>query len=204
MEKETESKLALLNRKTDLSLHQTEEFSSDGDEKESITVEKGTPVKIFQFKSAKNKNVSIVQVLDFVNKIPIYENLYECPTCNLSRVDKYLWPFIIAIMEPEHRMCLLKDEQHGKWLTSLKVKDFVTVPGHLFNKSHKRYDCIVRYIGPVPELYPVGYFFGLELLVCYRNKYYKLTKRKIMAHFLYPFFTFKIYVKNFAVMRMIK
>uniref|UniRef100_A0A1B0A4S9 ubiquitinyl hydrolase 1 n=1 Tax=Glossina pallidipes TaxID=7398 RepID=A0A1B0A4S9_GLOPL len=164
MEKETESKLALLNRKTDLALHQTEEFSSDGDEKESISVEKGTPVKIFQFKSAKNKNVSIVQVLDFVNKIPIYENLYECPTCNLSRVDKYLWPFIIAIVEPEHRMCLLKEEQHGKWLTSLKVKDFVTVPGQLFSKSHKRYDCIVRYIGPVPELYPVGYFFGLEVL----------------------------------------
>ncbi|KAL9930440.1 ubiquitin carboxyl-terminal hydrolase CYLD isoform 2-T2 [Glossina fuscipes fuscipes] len=164
MEKETESKLALLNRKTDLSLHQTEEFSSDADEKESISVEKGTPVKIFQLKSAKNKSVSIVQVLDFVNKIPIYENLYECPTCNLSRVDKYLWPFIIAIVEPEHRMCLLKEEQHGKWLTSLKAKDFVTVPGQLFNKSNKRYECIVRYIGPVPELYPVGYFFGLEVL----------------------------------------
>uniref|UniRef100_A0A1A9V2C0 ubiquitinyl hydrolase 1 n=1 Tax=Glossina austeni TaxID=7395 RepID=A0A1A9V2C0_GLOAU len=164
MEKETESKLALLNRKTDLSLHQTEEFSSDGDERESISVEKGTPVKIFQLKSAKNKNVSIVQVLDYVNKIPIYENLYECPTCNLSRVDKYLWPFIIAIVEPEHRMCLIKEEQRAKWLTSLKVKDFVTVPGQLFDKSHKRYDCIVRYIGPVPELYPVGYFFGLEVL----------------------------------------
>lgn len=179
------SKYAVLSRKTKLRLHQSPEVTIEnesgvgacdhdsGKNGDEITLEAGALIKIFQTKTAVNaatggsssKHSSTVQILDFVNHLPIYENLYECPQANLRRVDEGLWPFIISIVDPEQRLRMIQDTNHCKWLVYLKINDFVSVSGEMFAMPGERFDCIIRHIGPVSEIHPVGYFFGLELLV---------------------------------------
>lgn len=176
MEGCTITKYAVVNRATKLTLHHSSEIppenTSTGRKKESgsdeINVPAGTLIKIFQTKgpaSVGNKLSSTVQVLDFVNRLPIYENLYECPQSSLNKVNESLWPYVISIVDPDARLRMIKDHNHCKWFPYLKPNDFVSVSGEMFGHVGQRFDCIIRYIGPVSELHPVGYFFGLELLV---------------------------------------
>ena len=175
------SKYAVLTRDTKLRLHQSTEtkleFDNDGSNCEEICLNAGQLIKIFRLNkpSGRGQNnadndfkkiVYTVQVLDLVNNVPIFENLYECPQENLRRVDDVLWPYIISIVDPEQRLNMLKDENNCKFLVYLKINDIVSVSGAINYEPEKNYDCIIRYIGPVSELHPVGYFFGLELLVC--------------------------------------
>lgn len=175
------SKYAVLTRDSKLRLHQSIEtkleFDIDGSNCEEFFFNAGQLIKIFQLNkpSERGQNnadndfkkfVYTVQVLDLVNNVPIFENLYECPQENLHRVDDMLWPYIISIVDPEQRLNMLKDENNCKFLVNLKKNDIVTVSGAMNYEPEKSYDCIIRYIGPVLEIHPVGYFFGLELLVC--------------------------------------
>lgn len=185
MEAGTLLKFAVLTRNTKLRLHQSPETKieykdshnyDDGNNCEEISLNAGQLIKVFELDKpsergqsnadSNTKNVYTVQVLDLVNHVPIFENLYECPQENLRRVDDALWPYIISIVDPEQRLNMLKDDNNCKWLVHLKINDIVGVSGEMCNEPYKNYDCIIRYIGPVLELHPVGYFFGLELLVC--------------------------------------
>ncbi|XP_011290267.2 uncharacterized protein LOC101889912 isoform X2 [Musca domestica] len=168
----TISKYAVVNRSSKLRLH----YSSDVPPEKGVgangcsdefTVPAGTLIKIYQWKgpvSVGSKIYSTVQVLDLISQLPIYENLYECPQANLTKVPENLWPFVISIVDPDERLRMIKNTEHCKWISYLKVNDFVSVKGEVFSNSAQRFDCIVRYIGPVRELQPVGYFFALELL----------------------------------------
>lgn len=149
----------------------------DGLKNDEIMINAGALIKIFQSNtptrngpggssSGGSKNLSTVQVLDLVNRVAIYdENLYECPQANLCRVNENLWPFIINIVDPDQRLKLVQDKNHCNWLVYVKPNDLVTVSGEMFGEQNKNFACIVRYVGPVSELYPVGYFFGVEILV---------------------------------------
>lgn len=179
METAVSKKFAILERFTKLKLYHSDELpfdtgSNDNDDDiDEIIIECGTLVKVYQTSHSTNKQNVTIQVLDFVNQLPIYENLYECPLTNLRYVNDSLWPYIINIENPARRLRVLQDEDHCKWLMYLKLNDFLSVCGEMFGRNNVRYDCIIRYIGPVSELYPVGYFFGLELLV--RNNEYCLV-----------------------------
>ncbi|XP_053960106.1 ubiquitin carboxyl-terminal hydrolase CYLD isoform X1 [Anastrepha ludens] len=166
---QTYSKYAILTRTTELRMHATAEVPSDrSSEAQTLTMVGGTLIKMFQSQTpvevVGTKNMSTVQILDLVRQEPIYENLYECPQANLLKVSEALWPYVISIEEPERRLWLVKKEDHCKWIVYLKVNDLVRVSGGPFGKESTFYDCIIRYIGPVSEIHPVGYFFGLELL----------------------------------------
>ncbi|XP_054082508.1 uncharacterized protein LOC105220520 [Zeugodacus cucurbitae] len=163
------SKYAILTRTTELRMHTSAEVPCDrSTEVQTFTMVGGTLIKMFQTKVpveiAGSRNMSTVQILDLVHHKPIYENLYECPQDNLLKVSETLWPYVIAIMEPERRLQLVKKIEHCKWIIYLKINDLVRVSGAAFGKKSIYYDCIIRYIGNVAELYPVGYVFGLELL----------------------------------------
>lgn len=137
-------------------------------EVQTFTMGGGTLIKMYQSQTpvevAGSRKLSTVQILDLVRQEPIYENLYECPQENLLKVSEALWPYVIAIKEPERRLQLVKKVEHCKWIIYLKKNDLVRVSGASFGKKSTFYDCIIRYIGNVAELYPVGYIFGLELL----------------------------------------
>lgn len=132
----------------------------------SLPVEIGALVKIFDWNNKICKEDElIVQVLDYVNHLVIYENLYICKNRDILIVEDGLWPFIISIVESERRLQMLQDVEHCKWLRTLSLNDIVSVQGEMFQQTSLHYECVIRYIGPVLELYPVGYFFGLEILV---------------------------------------
>nr|XP_014090565.1 ubiquitin carboxyl-terminal hydrolase CYLD isoform X1 [Bactrocera oleae] len=163
------SKYAILTRTTEMRMHISAEVPCDRpSEVQTFTMVGGTLIKMFQSQTpvevAGSKKLSTVQILDLVRQEPIYENLYECPQENLLKVSEALWPYVIAIMEPERRLQLVKKVEHCKWIIYLKKNDLVRVSGASFGKKSTFYDCIIRYIGNVAELYPVGYIFGLELL----------------------------------------
>lgn len=168
MDKGLISKYAVLIRKTKLHLYQSPDIPIEngggGRNCEEITADAGTLIKIFQTKARGSKSYSTVQVVDLVSKLPIYENLYNCPHDNLRRVDEGLWPFVISIVDPQQRLRLIQDETHCKWLMYLTVNQLVSVSGEMFGTPGIQYDCIIRYIGPVFQMQPYGYFFGLELL----------------------------------------
>lgn len=105
----------------------------------------------------------IVQFVEFNNHDNI--QLYECRTCDLVKVPDDIWPYVISIASPERRLRLVGNRSKCLWVLNLNVNDILSVPGDLFKKE-TCFDCIIRYIGPVQELNPVGYFFGLEILVC--------------------------------------
>ncbi|XP_017485429.1 PREDICTED: uncharacterized protein LOC108373990 isoform X1 [Rhagoletis zephyria] len=166
---QTFSKYAILARTTELRMHASAEVPSDRpSEAQTFSMVGGTLIKVFQSQTPMevvgNKKMSTVQILDLVRQEPMYENLYECPQANLLKVDEALWPYVIGIEEPDRRLRLIKKEEHCKWIIYLKVNDLVRVSGGQFGKESTWYDCIIRYIGPVIEMHPVGYFFGLELL----------------------------------------
>lgn len=183
MDVEVISKYAVLTCNTKMRLYQSPDIQiknddnvdtkKDGLNNDEILINAGALIKVFQSKtpprsnqSGGYKNSSTVQILELVNRVPIYdENLYECPQANLLRVNEDLWPYIINIVDTEQRLRLLHDKKHCNWLLSVKPNDLVTVSGEMFGKSNSNFACIVRYVGTVSQLYPVGYFFGVEILV---------------------------------------
>ncbi|XP_052869371.1 uncharacterized protein LOC128275038 [Anopheles cruzii] len=92
-----------------------------------------------------------------------YENrIFQCQAAHLQRVPPDIWPYIIAILDPQERCEFAKRPKLFASVTQLNVGDIVLV-SWLAKNRHVTYDCITRYIGPVPKIGP-GYYFGLELL----------------------------------------
>lgn len=185
------SKFAILLCNTKVSLYQSPDIQIiDGTleyENNEIEVNAGALIKICQDENLDkgSKQVIRIQVLDYETKRHIYENLYECPSCNLQKVKESLWPFVIAIVDPEQRLRMIKNANQCQWVQHLKENDIVSVSGEMFGKLRTNYDCIIRYIGPVVELYCVGYFFCVEILVCYLSQDYYYT---YTIYSFYPLF----------------
>lgn len=125
---------------------------------------------------------STIMIHDFYERNFAYENnLYLCKSSALFPVPLELWPFLIAVNDPFERLIIAKDKALIEYIASLKIGNFATVNGQLFNVSTVNqslmflperepkarsidFECIVRYIGSVDEVGP-GFIFGLELLV---------------------------------------
>ncbi|XP_058057014.1 uncharacterized protein LOC131208327 [Anopheles bellator] len=92
-----------------------------------------------------------------------YENrIFQCQAAHLQRVPSDIWPYMIAILDPQERCEFAKRPKLFASVTQLSVGDIVLV-SWLAKNRHVTYDCIIRYIGTVPKIGP-GYYFGLELL----------------------------------------
>ncbi|XP_030556658.1 ubiquitin carboxyl-terminal hydrolase CYLD isoform X1 [Drosophila novamexicana] len=163
------SKYALINRQIELtksgcisSSDCNVNVNNSNTRTDKLMVFPGSSIKIIGTPDGKESEKCIVQILDFNT----YTNtqFYEIKSSYLVRVADDIWPFVISIANLESRLRLVCNKEQCLWLTTLKLNDLVSVQGELFKKGNLCFDCIVRYIGPVEELNPVGYFFGLEIL----------------------------------------
>nr|XP_040232993.2 ubiquitin carboxyl-terminal hydrolase CYLD isoform X1 [Anopheles coluzzii]XP_040232994.2 ubiquitin carboxyl-terminal hydrolase CYLD isoform X1 [Anopheles coluzzii]XP_040232995.2 ubiquitin carboxyl-terminal hydrolase CYLD isoform X1 [Anopheles coluzzii]XP_049464193.1 ubiquitin carboxyl-terminal hydrolase CYLD isoform X1 [Anopheles coluzzii] len=92
-----------------------------------------------------------------------YENrVLQCQSAHLQRIPSDIWPYLIAILDPLERCEFAKRPKLFGSVKQLRVGDIVMV-SWLAKNRHVTYDCIIRYVGPVPKIGP-GYYFGLELL----------------------------------------
>uniref|UniRef100_A0A182KCT7 ubiquitinyl hydrolase 1 n=1 Tax=Anopheles christyi TaxID=43041 RepID=A0A182KCT7_9DIPT len=92
-----------------------------------------------------------------------YENrIFQCQAAHLQRIPSDIWPYIIAILDPLERCEFAKRPKLFGSVKLLRTGDIVMV-SWLAKNRHITYDCIIRYVGPVPKIGP-GYYFGLELL----------------------------------------
>lgn len=162
---------AIVSKLTEIELQYLLDIDNDKDnnlhlqpphiEADKIYISPGNLVKILQY-DKNNKNAKI-QVMDYYNNNIIWENLYKCSVNHLKKIHNDLFPFLIAIQDPEDRLQFAVRSECCKNILQLRIDDIVNVSGEPFRKDIF-YNCIIRYIGLVPEIGP-GYYFGLEILV---------------------------------------
>ncbi|XP_052892717.1 ubiquitin carboxyl-terminal hydrolase CYLD [Anopheles moucheti] len=144
-----------------------------------IDIEPGMTLQIVEQPSSK---IALIKIKDFygmtttansrgtgtpgtVNNVQTntYENrIFQCQAANLQRIPSDIWPYIIAILDPQERCEFAKRPKVFGSVKQLRTGDIVMV-SWLAKNRHVTYDCIIRYVGPVPKIGP-GYYFGLELL----------------------------------------
>lgn len=156
------SKYALITRQAELITYVNSGFLSSYLERNvsnssdthlvKCIAETGASIKIIE---TIDNEKCIVQFVEFNNHVNI--QLYECRTCDIVKVADDIWPYVISIGSPERRLRFVDKQNKFLWVLNLKVNDILSVPGDLF-KTKTCFDCIIRYIGPVQELNPVGYF----------------------------------------------
>lgn len=142
---------------------------------------KGMTVQVVE---VREKHSAII-IRDYHQRNLAFENnVYICKKSGLIMVTADIWPFLTAINDPFERIEIARDKPFCKYILGLKENVFVDVLGYMFNlssiqqslmflperapkdKSNSDYNCIIRYIGNVPEIGP-GFYFGLELLVIF-------------------------------------
>jgi hypothetical protein len=139
--------------------------SSELDEDSMIQLQAGQLVQVRD--ELVGDNVCTIKLCEFYDENPAWAvNLYLCSMKWVRRVQSdALWPFVIAIVDPLERLKFVMDEKACGLVLSLQESSLVAANGLAFGKNVV-YDCIVRFIGLVPEIGP-GYYFGLELLVIF-------------------------------------
>ncbi|XP_055546306.1 ubiquitin carboxyl-terminal hydrolase CYLD isoform X2 [Wyeomyia smithii] len=128
----------------------------------NVTIEMGTTLQIEEVISGK---LALVRIKNYYNTDDkTYENhLFQCPKSSLLIIPKEAWPFIIAIMDPQERVNFASQSKRLAMLERLSNDLIVKVSGRAFGLMTEVYDCIIRAIGPVPEIGP-GYYLCMELL----------------------------------------
>uniref|UniRef100_A0AAG5DBE2 Uncharacterized protein n=1 Tax=Anopheles atroparvus TaxID=41427 RepID=A0AAG5DBE2_ANOAO len=149
----------------------TAEFGLPSDNR--IDIEPGMTLQIVEQTSSK---IALIKIKDFHGTAsaggsggagsalgPTNENrVFQCQLSHLQRVPSDIWPYMIAILDPQERCEFAKRPKLFALVKQLNVGDIVMV-NWLAKNRHVTFDCIVRYIGQVPKIGP-GYYFGLELL----------------------------------------
>ncbi|XP_055387038.1 uncharacterized protein LOC129615702 [Condylostylus longicornis] len=130
------------------------------DDVQSYPLDSGTLVRTSE-KVNNFKNV-LIQIIDYFNKNPAYDNLYKCKCSDLKEVSEDCWPFLIAIKDAKERLRFAQDNELIKYCLFKKVKDILLISGRKFKKTES-YCGIIRHIGLVPEIGP-GYYFAIEIL----------------------------------------
>lgn len=147
----------------------------------SYGLRKGQMVEIIDFIAPLHNQTNkfcIIRILDYHQiTAPWDRHVYVCRTGNLMQVPSDSWPYVISVIDPFDRLAFAKDRAYVDYIKSLSVDDLVEIKGEIFQQSlmqqsidfgqvhQKYYECVVRFIGPVPEVSRSGYCFGLELLV---------------------------------------
>lgn len=161
---------------------------SDNGRHNPMSLYRGMMVQVYE--RLPNKKCSI-KVCDFHGEQPIFEqNLFVCPMNHLLIVSADLWPFLIGINEPQHRLELAKDRDWANFIMACNTDHIVNVTGTIFGRDQP-YTCITRFIGLVPEMGP-GYYFGLEILVTYT-----CIQRTCTILYTFLLFSFIICLKTF-------
>uniref|UniRef100_A0A182WHB6 ubiquitinyl hydrolase 1 n=1 Tax=Anopheles minimus TaxID=112268 RepID=A0A182WHB6_9DIPT len=143
-----------------------------------IDIEPGMTLQIVEQPSSK---IALIKIKDFygtatansriggtpstgnsVQANPYENRIFQCQAANLQRIPSDIWPYIIAILDPQDRCEFAKRPKVFGSVKQLRTGDIVMV-SWLAKNRHVTYDCIIRYVGPVPKIGP-GYYFGLELL----------------------------------------
>ncbi|XP_067634826.1 uncharacterized protein [Eurosta solidaginis] len=166
------NKYAVLARTTKMQLTADEVVSEQGEDDslkvQNYTVPAGTLIKVAAEQPSLETPADTAQVYvyDAVLREPNITRRYQCAVDCLLPVSDNLWPYIVSIAEPQRRLLLLLNKERCDWFSDAVPGEYVTVPGRCMEEldGDMRYDCVICYIGPVPEIHPVGYFFGLQLL----------------------------------------
>uniref|UniRef100_A0A182QZA1 ubiquitinyl hydrolase 1 n=1 Tax=Anopheles farauti TaxID=69004 RepID=A0A182QZA1_9DIPT len=137
-----------------------------------IEIEPGMTLQIVEQPSSK---IALIKIKDFYRGCgtaaattneqtsnPYEHRIFQCQAAHLQRVPSDIWPYIIAILDPQERCEFAKRSKLFGSVKQLRTGDIVMV-SWLAKNRHVTYDCIIRYVGPVPKIGP-GYYFGLELL----------------------------------------
>lgn len=165
---------------------------------EQVDLKKGMMVEVLLL----SEKFATVRIHDYYQKNLAFENnLYLVKASALFEVAIDVWPYVIAITDPQMRLNFARDRVFIDYVMSLDVGSFATVNGIFFMMSSINqslsflperepqnrildYECVVRYIGPVDEIGP-GCVFGLELLV-------NFNKLKPFDFFVKPSLPFKL------------
>lgn len=128
----------------------------------TVEVELGMMLKIVEYTSAK---LALVRIKDYYSpNDKRYDNVhFQCPVANFQTVPEDVWPFVIAILDPQERVRFVKQPERLAGVKQLREAEIVRVSGKAFCRPLETYTCIIRYRGQVEEIGP-GYYFGLELL----------------------------------------
>lgn len=128
----------------------------------TVEVEAGMMLQIMEQMTAR---LAIVRIKDYYNPDATNrESMVQCQTSQYHSVPDDLWPFVIAILDPQERLKFVRQPGRLSKVRLLRQDQIVKVSGKPFRRPMTTYDCIIRYCGPVSEIGP-GYYFGLELLV---------------------------------------
>lgn len=129
----------------------------------TIDIEAGMTLRIVERITGK---YAAIQILDYSN--PDHKthdsHLFQCQQSQLQPIQDDLWMFVVAILDPQERLNFVKHPKRMLQAKQLDVSKIVKVSCRPFGGTGEFFDCIIRYIGPVPEIGP-GHYIGLELLV---------------------------------------
>lgn len=173
---------AIVIEKTKAVLVTTNNFQYDRDRADqNLELFRGMTVQI----KGRQNSYSVVVICDLhQDNLAFQNNLYYVKTTALQSVTETIWLLLVAIPDPHERSNVAKDKEYIEYLETVKISTLVKVNPQYFSmcpirqslqflperdmKEFKEqdYDCIVRYIGFVPEL-GSGFFYGLELLVIF-------------------------------------
>lgn len=146
------------------------DLASSSSQRNQVTLPAGSLAKVKEVHISK-KSVQI-RIYDFYSRNLAFENnLFACATIDLHTIAPPLWPFLVAIPEPIHRMKLFRYHELVAYLLTLKLEDFVLVDsqsvggGKSWPSNLPVYlTCIIRYIGLISEIGP-GFYLGVEITV---------------------------------------
>ncbi|KFB39113.1 hypothetical protein ZHAS_00006441 [Anopheles sinensis] len=131
-----------------------------------IDIEPGMTLQIVEEVSSK---IALIKIKDFHRNdgeqavtSTKTDRIFQCQSVHLQRIPADIWPFMIAILDPQERCEFAKRSKLFDSVKNLTMGDNVKVKW-LTKNGNVMYDCTVRYIGPVEMLGP-GYYFGLQLL----------------------------------------
>lgn len=132
------------------------------DHRNTLLIEAGTTLRIVDRISGK---LATIQILEYYN--PDHRahesHLFQCQLAQLQIVPDELWQLVIAILDPQERLSFVKQQKRMLRAKLLEISKIVKVSGRPFGRTAEFFDCIIRYIGTVPEIGP-GHYIGLELL----------------------------------------
>jgi len=155
--------------------------SSIINEKIIDSIDIGQLIKIIDIYSKKYYKIKLYNIIN--KKLQCLNNYYLIIKENLTKISVNLWPYIISISKSYDRYLFINNIDACNSLFKLKINDIIIVNG-LNNNFLIDYNCIIRYIGLVPEIGP-GYFFGVELLVIFHFYFNLLTIFKLLFLFIF-------------------
>lgn len=147
---------------------QAEVYNEVFSQNQSILLKEGTLCK-FQYLNTSFHEICLPAIVHVIstsgNNLLLSKEKYKCSSMNLRALEERMFNILLAIKTEFHRVRLLEKPNFIKFVLSLKVGEKVNIPGNKFGKQEKHFQCIIKYIGPCPEI-SHGTFYGFQIMVC--------------------------------------